>query len=129
MRALDPAARSIPLRCRRGSSGRKRRIRAVLLVVDAGDDAVRTDADEGDDGRAPTLDFGFESLAAGAKFVQGQFIGPGGHALDDVCDAEFEVEKEGILKRGAATRREAAIVEDAVRNERFRLVANWTEIC
>ena len=44
-------------------------------VFDAGDDAVGTDADEGDDGGAPAFDFGFESLAAGAKFVVGEFIG------------------------------------------------------
>ena len=44
-------------------------------VFDAGNDAVGTDADEGDDGGAPTFDFGFEALAAGAKFVVREFIG------------------------------------------------------
>ena len=67
-------------------------------VFDAGDDAVGTDADEGDDGGAPAFDFGFEALAAGAKFVVGQFIGAGGGALDDVGDAEFEVEQERLFK-------------------------------
>ena len=62
-------------------------------VFDAGDDAVRSDADEGDDGGAPAFDFGFEALAAGAKFAVGKFIGAGGGALDDVGDAELEVEK------------------------------------
>ena len=67
-------------------------------VFDAGDDAVGADADEGDDGGAPAFDFGFEAPAAGAKFVVGEFIGAGGGALDDVGDAEFEVEKEGSFK-------------------------------
>ena len=67
-------------------------------VFDAGDDAVGADADEGDDGGAPAFDFGLEALAAGAKFVVGEFIGAGGGALDDVGDAEFEVEKEGFFK-------------------------------
>src|SRR5271156_1177588 len=45
----------------------------VLLETDAsifyaGDDAVGSDADEGDDGGSPAFDFGFETLAAGAKF-------------------------------------------------------------
>ena len=80
-------------------------------VLDAGDDAVGTDADEGDDGGTPAFDFGFEALAAGAKFVVGQFIGASGGAFDDVGDAKFEVEKEGILKRGEEAWREAAIVK------------------
>ncbi len=50
-------------------------------VFDAGDNAVGADADEGDDGGAPAFDFGFESLAAGAKFVVGEFIGAGGGAV------------------------------------------------
>ena len=80
-------------------------------VFDAGDDAVGTDADEGDDGGAPAFDFGLEALAAGAKFVVGEFIGAGGSALDDVGDAEFEVEKEGFFKGGEEARREAAAME------------------
>src|SRR5271169_4184760 len=67
-------------------------------VFDAGDDAVGADADEGDDGGAPTFDFGFQALAAGAKFVVGEFSGAGGGAFYDVGDAEFEVEKEGSFK-------------------------------
>ena len=67
-------------------------------VFDAGDDAVRADADEGDDGGAPALDFGCEAPTPGTKFVGGEFIGAGGGAFDDVGDAESEVEKEGILK-------------------------------
>jgi hypothetical protein len=63
-------------------------------VFDAGDDAVGPDADEGDDGGAPAFDFGLEALAAGAKFVVGEFIGTGGGASDDVGDAAFEVEKK-----------------------------------
>src|SRR5580692_3684502 len=62
-------------------------------VFDVGDDAVGTDADEGDDGGAPAFDFGLEALAAGAKFV-----GAGCGAFEDVGDAEFEVEKEGFFK-------------------------------
>src|SRR5258707_9317755 len=80
-------------------------------VFDAGDDAVGTDADEGDDGGAPAFDFRLEALAAGAKFVLGEFIGAGGSAFDDVGDAEFEVEKEGCFKGGEEARGEAAAVE------------------
>src|SRR5436190_23542773 len=69
-------------------------------VFDAGDDAVGSDADKGDDGRAPAFDFGPEALAASAKFVVGEFIGAGGRAFDDVGDAEFQVEKEGFFKGG-----------------------------
>src|SRR5277367_6450420 len=80
-------------------------------VFDAGDNAVGADADEGDDGGAPAFDFGFEALAAGAKFVVGEFIGAGGGAFDDVGDAELEVEKQGILKGREKSRREAAPVK------------------
>jgi hypothetical protein len=37
--------------------------------------AVGADADEGDDGGAPAFDIGFQALAAGAKFVVGDFSG------------------------------------------------------
>ena len=50
-------------------------LQADAGVFDAGDDAVGADADEGDDGGAPAFDFGFETLATGAKFVVGEFIG------------------------------------------------------
>ena len=63
-------------------------------VFDAGDYAVGTDAEEGDDGGAPAFDFGFKALAAGAKFVVGEFIRTGGGALNNVGDSEFEVEKK-----------------------------------
>src|SRR6516162_10983587 len=86
-------------------------LEAEAGVIDAGDDAVGTDADEGDDCGAPAFDFGFEALAAGAKFVVGKFICAGGGAFDDVGDAEFEVENEGILKGREETRSEAAAVE------------------
>jgi hypothetical protein len=77
-------------------------------VFDAGNDAVGSDADEGDDGRAPAFDFRLEPLASGAKFVVCEFIGAGGSAFDDIGDAEFEVEEEGFFKRGEETRGEAA---------------------
>lgn len=80
-------------------------------VFDAGNDAVGTDADEGDDGGPPAFDFGLEALAAGAKFVVCEFIGAGGSAFDDIGDAEFEVEEEGFFKRGEETRGEAAGVK------------------
>src|SRR5262252_7006582 len=70
-------------------------LQADAGVFDAGDDAVGSDADKGDDGWAPAFDFGFEALAAGAKFVVGELIGAGGGAGDEVGDAKFEVEKEG----------------------------------
>jgi len=80
-------------------------------VFDAGDYAVGANADEGDDGRTPAFDFGFEALAAGAKFVVGEFIGASRGAFDDIGDAEFEVEKEGLFKGGEEARGEAATVE------------------
>jgi len=67
-------------------------------VFDTGDDAVGVNADKGDDGRAPASDFGLEAPAAGAKFVVGQFIRAGRGALDDVCDAQLEVKKQGFLE-------------------------------
>ncbi len=86
-------------------------LKADAGVFDAGDDAVGTDADEGDDGGAPAFDFGFEAFAAGAKFVVGEFIGAGGGAIDDIRNAEFVVEKEIAFKWGEESRREAAGVE------------------
>ena len=80
-------------------------------VFDAGDDAVGTDADEGDDGGAPAFDFGLQALAAGAKFVVGEFVGAGGGAIDDVGDAEFEVEQEGFFEGREEARGEAAAME------------------
>jgi hypothetical protein len=67
-------------------------------VFDTGNDAVGADADKGDDGGAPAFDFGLEALAAGPKFVVGEFIGPRGGAFDDIGDAEFEVQKEDPSK-------------------------------
>ena len=64
-------------------------------VFDTRNDAVWVNADKGDDSRTPASDFGLKALAAGAKFIVGEFIGAGGGALDDVGDAEFEVEKKG----------------------------------
>ena len=73
-------------------------LQADAGVFDAGNNAAGANADEGDNRGAPAFDFGFEAPAAGAKFVVGEFIGAGGGALDDVGDAEFEVEKEGSFK-------------------------------
>jgi hypothetical protein len=86
-------------------------LKADAGVFNAGDDAVRTDANKSDNGGSPTSDFGFEAPAAGAKFFGGEFIGAGGGTFDDVRDAEFEVEKEGILERGEEARGEAALVK------------------
>lgn len=80
-------------------------------VFDAGNDAVGSDADEGDDGRAPAFDFRLEPPGAGAKFVVCELIGAGGGAFDDIGDAEFEVEEEGFFKRREETRGEAAGVK------------------
>lgn len=77
----------------------------------AGDYAVRTNADEGDDGGAPTFNFGFKALTAGAKFADRKFIGASGGAFDDVSDAKFEVEQEGALKRSEEAWSETAVVE------------------
>jgi len=86
-------------------------LEADTRVFDAGDDAVGTEADEGDDGGAPPFDFGLEALAAGAKFIFGKFIGAGRGAWDDVGDAEIKVEKEGFFKGGEEARGETAAVE------------------
>jgi len=95
----------------RVAAAEKGRLEADARVFDSGDDAIRMDADEGDDGWAPAFDFGLEALAAGAKFIVGEFIGAGGGAFDDVRDAESEVEKEGSFKGGEEARGEAAAVE------------------
>jgi hypothetical protein len=86
-------------------------LQADAGVFDAGDDAVGADADEGYDGGTPAFDFGFEALAAGAKFVVGELISAGGGALDNVGDTELEVEKEGSFKGRKEPRGEAAAVE------------------
>jgi hypothetical protein len=80
-------------------------------VFDTGDDAVRMNADKGDDGRAPASDFSLEAPAAGAKFVVGEFIRAGGGAFDDVGDAEPKVEKKRSLKGGKKARSESAVVK------------------
>ena len=86
-------------------------LQADAGVFDAGDDAVGPDADKGDDGGAPTFDFRFKTVAAGAKFVVSEFIGAGGGAGNEVGDAEVEVEKEGAFKGGEEARGEAAAVK------------------
>jgi len=86
-------------------------LEADACVFDAGDDAVGVNADEGDDGRSPAFYFGFETSAAGAEFVVGEFIGAGGGAADDVGDAEPEVEKKGFFEGGEESRGESAVVK------------------
>jgi hypothetical protein len=80
-------------------------------VFDAGDNAVWTDTNEGDDRWPPEFDFSPEAPPAGAKFVISEFIGAGSWAVDDAGDAEFKVEKERVFKRGEDARRKAAAVE------------------
>ncbi len=80
-------------------------------VFDVGDYAIGADADEGNDGGAPAFDFGLKSLAAGAKFVVGEFIGAGGGAFDDVGDAVLEVEKERFFKGREEARSESTAVK------------------
>jgi hypothetical protein len=80
-------------------------------VFIGGNDAVGPDAYEGDDRGAPAFDFGLQALTSGAKFVAGKLIGAGCRSLDDIGDAEFEVEKERFFKGRKETRREAAAVE------------------
>jgi hypothetical protein len=86
-------------------------LKADAGVFDPGDNAVRTNADDGDDGGTPAFDFGFEALAAGAKFVVSEFIGAGGRAIDDVSDTEFVVEKQIAFKWREESWREAAGVQ------------------
>ena len=50
-------------------------LEADVGIFDARDDAVGADTDERDDGGAPAFNFGFEALAAGAKFGSSEFIG------------------------------------------------------
>ena len=85
-------------------------LQADAGVFDARDDAIGSDADERDDGRSPAFHLGLEPPAAGAKFVVGEFIGPGRRAGNDVRDAELEVEQTIAFKRREETRREAAAV-------------------
>jgi hypothetical protein len=85
----------------------------ILLQADAGlfvagDDAVRTDADEGDDRRTQAFYFRFEATSPGSEFVVGEFIGAGRRAVDDVRDPELEIEQELAFKRRKESRREAA---------------------
>jgi hypothetical protein len=80
-------------------------------ILDSGNDAVRPDADKGNDRRTPTPHLGLKALTAGAQFVGGQFVGAGGGTFDNVRNAELEVEKESILKRRQETRRETAFVQ------------------
>jgi hypothetical protein len=75
-----------------------------LLETNAGavvarDDAVRTDADEGDNPRPPSLDFGFEPLAAGAKFLVGEFVGARRWAAYDIRNAIAKLEKKIAFER------------------------------
>src|SRR4051794_32606762 len=69
-------------------------------VLDSRDDPVGPDAEEGNNGGLPAFHPALEALAAGAKFVVGQFIGAGGGALDDVGDAQLEVEQEIAFEGG-----------------------------
>jgi hypothetical protein len=80
-------------------------------VFDTRDNAVGMNANKGDDRRPPASDFGLEAPAAGAKFVVGEFIRAGGGALDDIGDAEPEVEKKRSLKGGKEARGKAAGVK------------------
>ena len=82
----------------------------VLLKADAGvfdvrDDTVETDAHKGDNGGTPVFDFGFEAPAGDAKLVFGEFIRASGRAIDDIGDAEFEIEKKIAFEGGEKTRR------------------------
>jgi hypothetical protein len=90
------------------ASAKGSRLEAYASVSDSGDDTVWPDADESDDGGAPAFDFGFENLAAGAKLVAGEFIGAGSRAVDNVGDAQLEVEKQGFFKGRKDARREPA---------------------
>ena len=80
-------------------------------VFDTRDDAVGLNANKGDDGRTPASDFRLEAPAAGAKLVIGEFIRAGSGAINDVGNAELEVEKKGFLKRGEEARSESAAVQ------------------
>jgi hypothetical protein len=93
------------------AAAEKRFLEADAGVFDPGDNAVGVNADKGDDGRAPASDFGLEAPAAGAKFVIGEFVRAGGGALDDVGDAELEVEKKGSFKGGEEARSESTAVK------------------
>ncbi len=88
----------------------------LLLEADSGvsytrDDAVGVNAYKGDDGWTPAPDFRQEAPSAGAQLVVGEFIRARGGAIDDVGDAELEVEQKRFFKRGEKTRSEPAAVQ------------------
>ena len=86
-------------------------LKADAGILVAGDNAIRPDANKGDDGGSPAFDFRLEALTAGSQFVARQLIGAGGCALDDVRDAELEVEKQCFFKRRKESWRKAAAVQ------------------
>lgn len=86
-------------------------LKAEVGVFDAGDDAIWVNADKGDNSRAPASDLGFEASATGAKLIIREFIRAGGGALDDVGNAEPEIEKKGPLERRKESRGESTAVK------------------
>ena len=92
------------------ATAEERLLKADVRIFDAGDDPVGVDADERGNSRSPAFNFGLEALTAGAKLIVGEFIGAGGGALDDVGDAEFEIEKKSFFKGREKSRREPAAV-------------------
>lgn len=86
-------------------------LQADASVFDAGDNAVRAQAHKGDDGRPPTFDLGFQTLAPGAKFIVRKFIRASCGARDHVGDAESEVEKQCTFEGREQSRSETAAVK------------------
>lgn len=89
---------------------------AVLLeahpgIFDARDNPIGADAHEGGHGGPPAFDFGFKAPAARAKFLAGEFIGARGGPVNQICDSEIQIEKEGTLKGREEPRGESAVVE------------------
>jgi hypothetical protein len=74
------------------------RLEAHASVFDAGDDPIGADSNERDHRRLPAFDFSFETPAASAKFVVGEFISPSGGPPYDVRDTESKVEKKRLFK-------------------------------
>jgi len=98
-------------------------LKSHACVFNPGDDTVWVEADKRDNCRAPSFDLDLQTLAPGAQFVVGEFVGTGGGALDDVGDAKVEVKQEGFFKRREEARREAASIEG-----RPKAVARTTEM-
>jgi hypothetical protein len=80
-------------------------------VFDPSDDAIRSNANERDNRRAPTFHFRFEPLASSAKLIGSEFIRPRGGPLDNIGDPEPAIKKKRSPKRRKQPRRKTAPIK------------------